>query len=712
MWKPPIYNDIIKPSLIQGKPTAGNINNSLLTRSLPTLPKTRSTWGESKEGETWIKTSASVPSRSVVIRNLPNAVSDNDVKALFSQCGDIHMFISKERQNKGIIIVHYYDIRSAEDVKKRFSGRTLHQSKVNVTFLAKDSTMAASLSPSYPYPNRGTVAFENLPPLITEERLLQFCELYGSVRRVSVDEGLAEYFDVREAYDFIDKVNNGETTLSGRKLKAKAAYNSHGKLKSQNQSKNTNIQVDGDGNIPSSNSPIMQQQQQPHVQNRLNHAPTSASSSSSHLSTSQEQQISGLPNHFNNNINLNNEMNLNNNSKNNSGNSVKTNFAKQTFSPPQQTINMRINNTMPRNNDNNNSTPMSLSPPATNTSNGTNVVNKILASMDEQQKLLIDLQGVLIQQMTQTSFNGPNKQVGLGAIQQKMSSCHLFLNQITNLKVQFQNAFNSVINNTNNSPMHLNNNIAYNAAANSMNSSRDKLEQSAGAKPFTPSSYNNSNNTKYFSTSKPLPLSQSHHGNHRSNRDIHSSSSVHDDGHHRHNSHYSSSNNNNNNNIKNNNSRRKRDPRSGKEFHIDVDAILSGSDRRSTIMIQNIPNNYSQTMLLEEINLEFDRTYDFFYLPMDYKNKCNIGYAFINFMDCKHVANFYATFHCREWSRFKSHKICAVKYGRIQGKLGLIQHFKKTNVIKEASIDYRPLLFFSTGPDAGLPEPFSNYLSE
>ena len=81
-------------------------------------------------------------------------------------------------------------------------------------------------------------------------------------------------------------------------------------------------------------------------------------------------------------------------------------------------------------------------------------------------------------------------------------------------------------------------------------------------------------------------------------------------------------------------------------------------------------------------------------------------------MDCKHVANFYATFHCREWSRFKSHKICAVKYGRIQGKLGLIQHFKKTNVIKEASIDYRPLLFFSTGPDAGLPEPFSNYLSE
>ena len=55
------------------------------------------------------------------------------------------MFVSKERENKGIIIVHYYDLRAAIDVQKRFNGRTLHQSKVNVTFLAKDSSMAASL---------------------------------------------------------------------------------------------------------------------------------------------------------------------------------------------------------------------------------------------------------------------------------------------------------------------------------------------------------------------------------------------------------------------------------------------------------------------------------------------------------------------------------------------------------------------------------------
>lgn len=43
-------------------------------------------------------------------------------------------------------------------------------------------------------------------------------------------------------------------------------------------------------------------------------------------------------------------------------------------------------------------------------------------------------------------------------------------------------------------------------------------------------------------------------------------------------------------------------------------------DGRTTIMLRNIPNKYSQQMVLQEIDaagLEFK--YDFFYLPIDYK---------------------------------------------------------------------------------------------
>lgn len=54
-------------------------------------------------------------------------------------------------------------------------------------------------------------------------------------------------------------------------------------------------------------------------------------------------------------------------------------------------------------------------------------------------------------------------------------------------------------------------------------------------------------------------------------------------------------------------------------------------EMRTTLMIKNIPNRYSKAMLLAEIDQSHSGTYNFFYLPIDQKNACNAGYAFINF---------------------------------------------------------------------------------
>lgn len=74
-------------------------------------------------------------------------------------------------------------------------------------------------------------------------------------------------------------------------------------------------------------------------------------------------------------------------------------------------------------------------------------------------------------------------------------------------------------------------------------------------------------------------------------------------------------------------------------------------------MIRNIPNKYTIQTLLEEINLEFQNKYDLFYLPLDFNNNCNLGFAFINFVDPNHILSFFDYFRGKKWKKFNSDKV-------------------------------------------------------
>jgi hypothetical protein len=46
-------------------------------------------------------------------------------------------------------------------------------------------------------------------------------------------------------------------------------------------------------------------------------------------------------------------------------------------------------------------------------------------------------------------------------------------------------------------------------------------------------------------------------------------------------------------------------------------------------------------MLLERIDRHNASKWDFFYLPIDLKNNCNVGYAFINLVEPPFIVPFY-----------------------------------------------------------------------
>lgn len=110
-------------------------------------------------------------------------------------------------------------------------------------------------------------------------------------------------------------------------------------------------------------------------------------------------------------------------------------------------------------------------------------------------------------------------------------------------------------------------------------------------------------------------------------------------------------------------------------------------------------------MLLETISGVHKGLYDFFYLPIDFKNKCNVGYAFINFIDALSIPAFYAEFNQKRWQKFNSSKVCKITYARIQGKQAFIEHFRNSSLMSE-EIKCRPLIFYGSGPQQGQPEPF------
>ncbi|XP_008459917.1 protein MEI2-like 4 isoform X2 [Cucumis melo] len=142
-----------------------------------------------------------------------------------------------------------------------------------------------------------------------------------------------------------------------------------------------------------------------------------------------------------------------------------------------------------------------------------------------------------------------------------------------------------------------------------------------------------------------------------------------------------------------------------KQYELDIDRIMRGEDNRTTLMIKNIPNKYTSKMLLAAIDERHRGTYDFIYLPIDFKNKCNVGYAFINMTDPGLIIPFYEAFNGKKWEKFNSEKVASLAYARIQGKAALIAHFQNSSLMNEDK-RCRPILFNTDGPNAGDQVPF------
>ncbi|CAL1139494.1 unnamed protein product [Cladocopium goreaui] len=118
--------------------------------------------------------------------------------------------------------------------------------------------------------------------------------------------------------------------------------------------------------------------------------------------------------------------------------------------------------------------------------------------------------------------------------------------------------------------------------------------------------------------------------------------------------------------------------------------------QRTTVMLRNLPNNYTRDMFLSLLDEEgLSELYDFVYLPMDFCRDANLGYAFVNLVDGAAVGKAWKKFDGFDRWALPTAKVCQVGWsGPHQGFQAHVERYRNSPVMHKSVPDcYKPMIF-------------------
>lgn len=136
-------------------------------------------------------------------------------------------------------------------------------------------------------------------------------------------------------------------------------------------------------------------------------------------------------------------------------------------------------------------------------------------------------------------------------------------------------------------------------------------------------------------------------------------------------------------------------------------AVVEVTDGATTVMLRNLPNRYTRRMFLELLDSHgFARSYDFIYVPMDFRNAVNLGYAFVNLLHHADALRLFGAFQGFGGWAFESTKICEVSWAHPHQGLGShVERYRNSPVMHPSMPEeYKPMVFHG-GIQAGFPAP-------
>lgn len=100
---------------------------------------------------------------------------------------------------------------------------------------------------------------------------------------------------------------------------------------------------------------------------------------------------------------------------------------------------------------------------------------------------------------------------------------------------------------------------------------------------------------------------------------------------------------------------------------------------------------------MQLVDEKFSGQYDYFYLPIDVKTQCGVGFGFINMIHPLFILDFFLEFNCVKWSdkiqKCNSTKYCEITYANVQGIEEIKKELQDKNVMKKTDPNHRPQFF-------------------
>ena len=110
-------------------------------------------------------------------------------------------------------------------------------------------------------------------------------------------------------------------------------------------------------------------------------------------------------------------------------------------------------------------------------------------------------------------------------------------------------------------------------------------------------------------------------------------------------------------------------------YSISLKKIENGEDKRTSVIIKNIPNTLNKEKIKQI--LEGVGNINYLYLPFDKVMNRNLGFAFINVVNYKNIINLYHRLKEYNFENDEYKNSIEINYSKVQGKNNLSNMFAK-----------------------------------